>query len=201
MNSLVGVLIRFRKENIAVMCDIEQMFRTFHVNVEHQNFFRFFWFEDNDLSKETVEYRMTVHLFGNASSPAIATFGLRHTADDGEEKYGKETSQFVHRNFYVDDGLSLRPTATGAVNLDRNAQAMLATANIRLHKVVSNEVAVMEAFPAEDRTKSISDLDLAVVYCRPNVPLASTGTSRRIASSSVSRYRRSLLRGEECSLS
>ena len=37
MNSLVGVLIRFRKENIAVMSDIEQIFHTFHVNVEHQN--------------------------------------------------------------------------------------------------------------------------------------------------------------------
>ena len=106
MNSLVGVQIRYGKENIVVMCDIEKMFHTFHVNVEHQNFLRFLWFEDNDLSKEIVEYRMTVHLFGNAPSPAIATFGLTHMADDGEEKFGKETSQFVHRNFYVDDGLS-----------------------------------------------------------------------------------------------
>lgn len=160
MNSLVGVLFRFRKENIAIMCDIEQMFHTFHVNPEHQNFLRFLWFKDNDPSKEIVEYKMTVHLFGNAPSPAIATFGLRHTADDGEERYGKETSQFVHRNFYVDDGLSSRPTEDGAINLVRNAQAMLATANIRLHKVVSNAIAVMEAFPAEDRAKSISDLDL-----------------------------------------
>ena len=160
MNSLVGVLIRFRKENITVMCDIKQMFHTFHVNVEHQNFLRFLWFKDNDPSKEIVEYRMTIHLFGNAPRPAIATFGLRHMADDGEEKYGKETSQFVHRNFYVNDGLSSCPMANRAVNLVRNAQAMLATANIRLHKVVSNEVAVMEAFPAEDRAKGISDLDL-----------------------------------------
>ena len=121
---------------------------------------------------------MTVHLFGNAPSPAIATFGLRHTADDGEEKYGKETSQFVHRNFYVGDGLSSRPTANGAVNLVRNAQAMLATVNIRLHKVFSNEVALMEAFPAEDRAKSISGLVLRFSVLRPNVPLASTGTSK-----------------------
>ena len=37
---------------------------------------------------------------------------------------------------------------------------MLATANLRLHKVVSNSVEVMEAFPAEDRGKDLSDLDL-----------------------------------------
>ena len=29
MNNLIGVLMRFRKENIAVMCDIEQMFHSF----------------------------------------------------------------------------------------------------------------------------------------------------------------------------
>ena len=29
MNSLVGVLIRFRQENVAAMCDIEQMFTRF----------------------------------------------------------------------------------------------------------------------------------------------------------------------------
>ena len=37
---------------------------------------------------------------------------------------------------------------------------MLATANLRLHKVVSNSVDVMEVFPAEDRGKDVRDLDL-----------------------------------------
>ena len=103
---------------------------------------------------------MTVHLFGNGPSPAIATFGLRKTADDGEEKYAKATRDFVHRNFYVDDGLTSCGTESETISLVKNAQAMLATANLRLHKVVSNSVAVMEAIPAEDRAKSIKDLDL-----------------------------------------
>ena len=160
MNSLVGVLIRFRQENVAAMCDIEQMFHSFHVAPEHQNFLRFLWYKDNDPSKEIIENKMTVHLFGNGPSPAIATFGLRKTADDGEEKYGKATRDFVHRNFYVDDGLTSCPTESETICLVRNAQAMLATANLRLHKVVSNSVTVMEALPAEDRAKSVKDLDL-----------------------------------------
>ena len=110
MNSLVGVLIRFRQDNIAVICDIEQIFHSFHVDPKHQNFLRFLWFKDNDPSKRIMENKMTVHLFGNGPSPAIATFGLRKTADDGEEKYGKETRDLVHRNFYVDDGLTSPPT-------------------------------------------------------------------------------------------
>ena len=37
---------------------------------------------------------------------------------------------------------------------------MLATAQLRLHKAVSNSVSVMEALPEADRRKSIRDLDL-----------------------------------------
>ena len=160
MNSLLGVLIRFRTENTAVMCDIEQMFHSFYVNPSHRDFLRFLWFEDNVIGKPIVEYRMNVHLFGNGPSPAVATFGLRKTAADGEEEFGKAASNFVHRNFYVDDGLASLPTTKQAVDLVTATQRMLATANLRLHKVVSNSVEVMEAFPAEDRGKDIRDLDL-----------------------------------------
>ena len=160
MNSLLGVLIRFRKETTAVMCDIEQMFHSFHVNPAHRDFLRFLWFQDNTPGKPIVEYRMNVHLFGNGPSPAVATFGLRKTAKDGEEKFGKAAANFVHRNFYVDDGLTSLPTIQETIQLVTSAQSMLATANLRLHKVVSNSVEVMEAFPTEDRGKDIRNLDL-----------------------------------------
>ena len=66
----------------------------------------------------------------------------------------------MHRNFYVDDGLASRPTTKETTDLVFVTQAMLATANLKLHKVVSNSVEVMEAFPAEDRGKGVRDLDL-----------------------------------------
>ncbi|XP_078350822.1 uncharacterized protein LOC144635607 [Oculina patagonica] len=160
MNNLIGVLIRFRKENVAVMCDVEQMFHSFHVDPAHRDFLRFLWFEENDPSKPITEFRMNVHLFGNSPSPAVATYGLRRTAVDDEEEYGEEAKNFICRNFYVDDGLASLPTAQGAIDLVKGAQGTLATAKLRLHKVVSNSVEVMEAFPAEDRAKDVRDLDL-----------------------------------------
>ena len=84
MNSLAGVLIRFRREDVAAMCDVEQMFHSFHVSPEHRDFLHFLWFKENDLSKPVTEFRMTVHLFGNGPSPAVETFGLRRTVDNGE---------------------------------------------------------------------------------------------------------------------
>ena len=160
MNSLVGVLIRFRREDIAAMCDVEQMFHSFHVTPEHHDFLRFLWFKDNDLSKPVTEFQMTVHLFGNGPSPAVATYGLRRTVDDGEE-HDPGVKEFVQRNFYVDDGLVSKPNAEEVVALVRNTQVTLASANLRLHKVVSNSVSMMEAFPSEDLAKDIRSLDLS----------------------------------------
>ena len=160
MNSLLGVLVHFRQEDVALMCDVEQMFHSFYVNPEHRDFLRFLWFHNNDPSGDIVEYRMLVHLFGNISSPAIATYGMRKTAEDGEERYGSAAKEFVCNDFYVDDGLTSRPTDQETTDLLKNTQAMLATSGLRLHKVVSNSVPVMEAIPEDDRGKSVRDLDL-----------------------------------------
>ena len=43
---------------------------------------------------------------------------------------------------------------------------MLSRANLRLHKIVSNSVEVMEAFPSKDRGKHICDIDL----CHDSLP-------------------------------
>lgn len=44
-------------------CDIEGMFHQVHVNTNHRDLLCFIWWEGNDLSKDPVDYRMTVHLF------------------------------------------------------------------------------------------------------------------------------------------
>ena len=76
-NSLLGVLLRFRQNPTAFIADIEQMFHSFSVRKDHRDFLRFLWYKENDPEGPVTEFRMRVHLFGNTSSPAIATFGLR----------------------------------------------------------------------------------------------------------------------------
>ena len=158
MNSLL--VLRFWREDTAVMCDIEQMFHSFQVNPLHSDFLRFFWFEGNTAGKPIMDYRTNIHLFGNGPGPAVATFGLRKTASDGEEEFGKAATNFVHRNFYVDDCLTSLLTAAQPIDLVTMTQAMLTTPKLRLHKVVSNSVEVMEAFSNEDRGKDLRNLDL-----------------------------------------
>lgn len=159
-NTLLGVLVRFRKEPIAVTADIRQMFYAFLVRHDHRDYLRFLWHKDNDLSKEVEEYRMRVHVFGNSPSPAVAIYGLRRAAQKGEPKYGADTQQFVERHFYVDDGLISLPTESAAIDLMKRTCASLAESNLKLHKIASNSVAVMQAFEPEELASNIKDLGL-----------------------------------------
>ena len=160
MNKLVGVLTRFRQEEIAITCDVEQMFHNFMVSEEHRDYLRFLWFQDGDMNKPIVTYRMNVHLFGAVSSPGCANFGLRKTAQEGEREFGEDIANFLRNDFYVDDGLRSVKTTEDAINLITKSQAMCAKAGLRLHKFASNSVEVLEAVAAEDRAKEIKDLDL-----------------------------------------
>lgn len=159
-NSLLGVLLRFRKEVVALTADIQQMFYGFLVREDHRNFLRFLWHKDNDLTKEIAEYRMRVHVFGNSPSPAVAMYGLRRAAQAGEQEYGSDTRHFVDRHFYVDDGLISLPTEAEAIDLLKRTQASLAKSNLKLHKIASNSVTVMQAFTPADLAAGLKDLCL-----------------------------------------
>ncbi|XP_078367158.1 uncharacterized protein LOC144651138 [Oculina patagonica] len=160
-NGLLGVLLRFRQNPVAMVADIEQMFHSFKVKECHRDLLRFLWYENNDPNGEITEYRMKVHIFGNTSSPAVANYGLRKTAEVGENEFGSDAKAFVHRNFYVDDGLHSAPTTEDAIGLLRRTQTMLATANLRLHKVASSHAEVVEAFPSEDHASGLHNLDFS----------------------------------------
>ncbi|KAJ8417256.1 hypothetical protein AAFF_G00284830 [Aldrovandia affinis] len=68
-NTLVGVLLRFREEPVA-MADIESMFYQVKVPEHDADLQRFLWWPDDKLNEPMEEFRMMVHLFGATSSPA-----------------------------------------------------------------------------------------------------------------------------------
>ncbi|XP_061191733.1 uncharacterized protein LOC133199970 [Saccostrea echinata] len=156
-NSLLGVLLRFRRDQIAVIADIEQMFYSFYVNEEHRDLLRFLWYRNNNPEDELIDYRMRVHVFGNTPSPAVATYGLRKAVKNSD----KDVRDFVERNFYVDDGLVSVPTTEEAIELVKKTQQVLKDqGSIRLHKIASNSVTVMNAFPTQDLEKSLSQVNI-----------------------------------------
>ncbi|XP_062619955.1 uncharacterized protein LOC134281515 [Saccostrea cucullata] len=160
-NSLIGVLLKFRKEKVAVMADIAQMFFNFFVHEEDRNFLRFLWFRDNDINNELVEFRMCVHVFGNSPSPAVATFGLRKSpCNHHSSELCNQVCELVNKHFYVDDALVSLPDAESAIEIMKKTQDVLKqNGNIRLHKIRSNSSEVLKSFPTEDLSEDVLNMD------------------------------------------
>lgn len=157
-NSLVGVLCRFRKEPVAVTCDIEKMFHQFLVPPDERNYLRFLWWEGGDLEKEPQEYRMAVHLFGATSSPGCANFGLKYLAQQHKVNY-PSASAFIEKNFYVDDGLTSVPSTSEAKELIMQAQRVCKHGGLRLHKFNSNKEDVLSCLNPSEKATTSKPLD------------------------------------------
>ena len=67
-NNLAGVVIRFRKEPVAVLGDIESMFHQVRCKPEDCDALRFLWWPDGNLDADLKTYRMLVHPFSATSS-------------------------------------------------------------------------------------------------------------------------------------
>ena len=158
-NGLTGVLIRFREERVAFMCDVEKMFHQFRVDTQDRNYLRFLWMGE--------DYRMRVHLFGASSSPACANYGLKQIANDSPG-----AAHFVRRNFYVDDRLTSVDSIDKAKNLITQTREMCAKGNLRVHKFVSNSIKVLESVPCSERATDLKDLDLSLEYMYMHVERA-----------------------------
>ncbi|XP_046565841.1 uncharacterized protein LOC124274523 [Haliotis rubra] len=106
------------------------------------------------------EYRMAVHIFGAVSSPSIANFALKATADKAEEKYGTEVADTIRKNFYVDDWLKSAANERKVIHLIKDVQSACAEGGFRLTKFVSNSRDVLKSIPTEDRAKQIQTCNL-----------------------------------------
>ena len=154
-NSLVGVLVRFRKEHVAIVCDVKKMFMQFKVLAEHRDFLCFWWWEGSRFEESPRIFRMSSHVFGAKSSPSCAAYGLRRVAEDFGSQYGEEVSRCVKENFYVDDALCSVDTVSGAVQLVSEMSELLSKASLGLHKFVSNSPTVCQQLQVEHQVESL----------------------------------------------
>ncbi|XP_071476616.1 uncharacterized protein [Diadema antillarum] len=159
-NNLVGVLTRFRQEQVAIVADIQSMFHQVKVPPRDRNAMRFLWWKDGDLAQEPAEYCMTVHLFGATSSPSCASFALRKTAEDNRGHFNEEVINTVKRNFYVDDCLKSVKDRAEAVTQVEDIRDLLSRGGFRLTKWLSNDRDVLGSIPEEERAASVSSLDI-----------------------------------------
>ena len=154
MNSLAGVLLRFRRETVAIVGDIQAMFHQCYVTARDERFLRFLWWNEGNYKQEPSVYCMCVHLFGATSSPSVANFCMKKTADDNETRYSDQAIDVLRRSFYVDDMLKSVSTVDEAVSLVKEMQDLLKQGGFVLNKFMSSSRQVVQTIPEEDRAKS-----------------------------------------------
>ena len=157
-NNLLGVLLRFRTENIGIMGDIKSMFHQVRVPKEDRDYLRFFWWPNGDTGKPVTEYRMCVHLFGATSSPACANYALHKAVEDSSGD--QETIDAVFKNFYVDDCLKSLPTTEEAVKFVDEMTTACSKGGFEIAKWISSSRVVNEALPESKRAETIQHLDM-----------------------------------------
>ena len=161
-NSLTGVLIRFREEQIALMADIEAMFHQVRVALKDVNALRFLWFAQNDLRQEPEEFQMLVHLFVGRWSSGVSNFALQKTADDNKDLFDAETVKTVHRNFHVDDLLKSVRKVKDAKKLYEQLTQMLASGGFHLTKWICNNHEVLDVVPQSEMVSQLRNLSLDI---------------------------------------
>lgn len=104
----------------------------------------------------TMFYQVRV-LFGAASSPSCANYALRKSASVGEKMYGKEATNTLRRNFYIDNLLKSTIETEETIELITNIRSMCKEGGFNLTKFISNSREVIESLPESKRSKELRD--------------------------------------------
>ena len=116
-NTLIGILLRFRKFPIALVGDIKSMFLQVLVDKNNRDALRLLWFKDGNLEQQPIEYRMRSHTFWAKSLPCCAASTLRRTARDNLTDASQRVAKVVVKNMYADNLCLSCPSEQEAVDL------------------------------------------------------------------------------------
>ena len=150
-NSLVGVLMRFRENMLAVSGDIEKMYHQVEVPKEDRTFLLFWWFPNAN------QHWLKVHLFGATSSSSVASYAPRKCLETDILK------NKVQSCFYVDDLLiSFENEEEGALTIQKLCSS-LKSASCNLTSFASNSQKILCKIPEKNLSKIGTKIEIADV--------------------------------------
>ncbi|XP_048487110.1 uncharacterized protein LOC125490817 [Plutella xylostella] len=151
LNSLVGVLFRFRERAVAVTGDIKEMFMRVKINEEDQKSQLFLW-RGMNRDQPPRTYKMTSMIFGTKSSPCTATYIIRKNADQYAESHPRAVIA-IKRRHYVDDYCDSVDTVEEMKQLVADVTAIHHAGGFEIRGFVSNKP---ECLPEPTETPSVS---------------------------------------------
>ncbi|XP_035918494.1 uncharacterized protein LOC118516625 [Anopheles stephensi] len=144
---LLTIILRFRSYAIALVADVEKMYRQILHNIIDRNLLRI-RYRKSPLDPIST-YELNTVTYGTASAPFLATRTLQQVAHDHKDQFPKAVDP-VLRDFYVDDLLTGATDLNEAVEVRKQITAMLDSAGFALKKWASNVPESLLDVPRED---------------------------------------------------
>ena len=124
MNNLLGILLRWREEQVALVGDIRKMFHSVYLKPLEQHCHRFLW-RNLKTDQAPDVYVMTRVNMGDTPAPAIITEAIYKTADMFESDSPK-AANLLKRSSYVDDLIDSEPSKSEALAVACETENVLA---------------------------------------------------------------------------
>lgn len=139
-DDLFSILLRFRQFEIAVVADIEKMYRTIYVENSQRHLQSILW---RDTPQDQIKvFELNTVTYGTASASYMATRSLRFIAERYSTKF-PQGSKSILENFYIDDWLVSTNTQEEMILLKSQVSHCLSNHGLILRKFVSNKADVL----------------------------------------------------------
>ena len=163
LNSLVKILVRFRRGEFAMMADVQKCYFQIGVPEEQRDLFRILWFDNDDVKHgQLVPYRFCVHPWGLKSSSFVACLAIRKMVEENPCNASDLSRSNVLENMYMDDFICSVDDLDEASKVAAESIELFKSRGFNLVKWSANKQAlsVLSDMDSEPLAPAIRDLDL-----------------------------------------
>lgn len=157
IQSLPGVIMKFRQHRVAVTADIAEMFMQVKIREQDRDALRYLWRGEARGDAEVTEYRMTSLIFGATSSPTTAIYVKNANAEEHKHQH-PDAYRAIVNNHYVDDYLQSFPTEEEAIQTATDVRDIHRRAHYELRQWASNSATVLQALSTDRQKKPTTHL-------------------------------------------
>lgn len=139
-DGLIQILLRFRFYNIALVADLEKMYRQVLVRDEDRDVQRILWqFSPDDPVRE---YKLNTLTYGQASASYLAIKSVRRLAEENRDAF-PSAAECILSDMYVDDIISGAQNIDEAKTLKTQIIGLMNQGGFRVHGWHSSSVDVL----------------------------------------------------------
>jgi len=151
-NELFDVLLRFRQDEVALICDIEKMYLQVGLFMSDRKYHSFLWREKSECEPTVYEFNRVV--FGVNASPFLAQYVSQENARRFQHEYPL-AAKSVTKSTYMDDTMESVKNEEMGIALYTEMCKLWKKAGMNPRKWMSNSEKVLAHIPQGDRAFQI----------------------------------------------